>query len=88
MKLPISENNVNQLRYGHMFTDVQAFTFPNFQYNFLHSNALPFEFLGNSRTQTKQTKQKFIRLYCLDSWIKIIQSDEENKSSTNVLKSK
>ena len=36
------------------------------------------EFLGNSLTQ----KQKFIRLYYLDCWIQIIQSDEQKKSST------
>ena len=43
------------------------------------------EFLGNSLTQTNQinqTKQKFIRLYYLDCWIRKIQSDEQNKSST------
>ena len=32
--------------------------------------------------QTKQIKQKLIRLYYLDCWIQIIQCDEHNKSST------
>ena len=46
------------------------------------------EFYGNSLTQTnqtKQTKQKFIRLYYLDCWIKIIQCDEQNKTSTKCI---
>ena len=48
------------------------------------------EFLGNLLTQTnktKQTKQMFIRLL----WMvgkKVIQSDEQNKRSTNILNSK
>ena len=46
------------------------------------------EFYGNSLTQTnqtKQTKEKFIRLYYLDCWIDIIQCDEQNKSSTKCI---
>ena len=46
----------------------------------LKLNSYPaIEFLGNSLTQTKptkQTKQMFIRLYYLEYWIQIIQSDE------------
>ena len=40
------------------------------------------EFLGNSLTQTnktKQTKQKFIRLYYLDCWIHVVPFDEQKK---------
>ena len=33
-------------------------------------------------SRLKQTKQKFIRLYYLDCWIQIIQSDEKIKNST------
>ena len=36
-----------------------------------------FEFLGNSLTQTNQT-----RLYLLDCWIQIVQFDEQNKNLT------
>ena len=39
-----------------------------------------FEFLGNSLTQTNQTKQKFNRLYDLDYWIQIVQFHEQQKS--------
>ena len=47
--------------------------------------SLQVEFLGNSLTQinqTNETKQMFIRLYHLECWIQIIQSDEQNKSLT------
>ena len=43
------------------------------------------EFHGNSRTQTNQTKLKFIRLYYLGCWIQIIQCDEQSKSSTKFI---
>ena len=47
-----------------------------------------FEFLGNSLTQTnqtKQTKQLFNRLYYLDCWIHILQFDEQMKRSTKCI---
>ena len=37
-------------------------------------------FLGNSSTQTNKTKQKFIKLYYLDSWMQIVQFDEQKFS--------
>ena len=42
----------------------------------------PDQVLGNSLTQTNQTKQKFIRWYYLGCLIRKVQFEEQNKSST------
>ena len=52
---------------------------------YIHTAIMIVEFLGKSLTQTNKTKQMFIRLYYLDCWTQIIQSDKQNKCSTKCI---